>query len=136
MAFYISTNRLYGQESHWFGYLQSLPSETVDLALFWGVDVGNGSRRFRDGHEAVTWVTGTELEKEMRGSTEPDENLCTTQRRIIDYYFAIAERPLSQLVPHQCVSLGGFLHAYSLVSSRAFLVDAYHGLAMVPIADA
>jgi len=30
----------------------------------------------------------------------------------------------------------GFLHAYSLVSSRAFMVDAYHGLAMVPIADA
>jgi hypothetical protein len=30
----------------------------------------------------------------------------------------------------------GFLHAYSLVSSRAFLVDAYHGLSMVPIADA
>ncbi|KAL4254844.1 SETD3/SETD6 methyltransferase [Abortiporus biennis] len=33
-------------------------------------------------------------------------------------------------------SLKGFMKAYSLVSSRAFLVDAYHGLAMVPIADA
>ncbi|KIK48128.1 hypothetical protein CY34DRAFT_731595 [Suillus luteus UH-Slu-Lm8-n1] len=33
-------------------------------------------------------------------------------------------------------SLPGFCHAYSLVSSRAFLIDAYHGLAMVPIADA
>ncbi|KAG1781040.1 hypothetical protein EV702DRAFT_1193880 [Suillus placidus] len=33
-------------------------------------------------------------------------------------------------------SLPGFCHAYSLVSSRAFLVDAYHGLAMVPVADA
>ena len=30
----------------------------------------------------------------------------------------------------------GFQHAYALVSSRAFMVDAYHGLAMVPIADA
>jgi len=30
----------------------------------------------------------------------------------------------------------GFRHAYALVSSRAFMVDAYHGLAMVPIADA
>ena len=29
-----------------------------------------------------------------------------------------------------------FRHAYALVSSRAFMVDAYHGLAMVPIADA
>lgn len=33
-------------------------------------------------------------------------------------------------------SLSGFCHAYSLVSSRAFWVDAYHGLSMVPIADA
>ncbi|KIJ20793.1 hypothetical protein PAXINDRAFT_6574 [Paxillus involutus ATCC 200175] len=33
-------------------------------------------------------------------------------------------------------SLSGFCHAYSLVSTRAFSVDAYHGLAMVPIADA
>lgn len=33
-------------------------------------------------------------------------------------------------------TLEGFKHAYALVSSRAFIVDAYHGLAMVPIADA
>jgi hypothetical protein len=30
----------------------------------------------------------------------------------------------------------GFLRAYSFMSSRAFVVDAYHGLSMVPIADA
>ena len=30
----------------------------------------------------------------------------------------------------------GFCHAYSLVSARAFVVDAFHGLAMVPVADA
>jgi hypothetical protein len=34
------------------------------------------------------------------------------------------------------VSYPGFCHAYSLVSTRAFWVDAYHGLAMVPVADA
>ena len=33
-------------------------------------------------------------------------------------------------------SLCGFHRSFSLVSSRAFLVDAYHGLSMVPIADA
>lgn len=32
-------------------------------------------------------------------------------------------------------TLHGFLHAFSLVSSRAFIVDAYHGYAMVPVAD-
>lgn len=34
------------------------------------------------------------------------------------------------------VSFPGYCHAYSLVSTRAFWVDAFHGLAMVPIADA
>src|SRR5271169_4163594 len=29
-----------------------------------------------------------------------------------------------------------FRRAYTLVSSRAFWVDAYHGLALVPVADA
>ena len=29
-----------------------------------------------------------------------------------------------------------FLRAYSLVCSRAFIVDAFHGLSMVPLADA
>jgi len=33
-------------------------------------------------------------------------------------------------------TFGDFAYAYSLVSSRAFVVDAYHGLAMVPVADA
>ncbi|KAG9312907.1 hypothetical protein JVU11DRAFT_6340 [Chiua virens] len=27
-----------GTHSRWFGYLQSLPRETVDIAIFWGVD--------------------------------------------------------------------------------------------------
>ncbi|THH06654.1 hypothetical protein EW146_g9543, partial [Bondarzewia mesenterica] len=33
-------------------------------------------------------------------------------------------------------SLRGYCDAYALVSSRAFVVDAYHGLGMVPVADA
>jgi hypothetical protein len=43
----------------------------------------------------------------------------------------LAEHPyLSQ------TTLSRFCDAYALVSSRAFIVDGYHGLAMVPIADA
>jgi N-lysine methyltransferase SETD6 len=56
------------------------------------------------------------------------------------YYFNIVAPLLSKLEPdiHWCLNptLDGFYRAYSLVSSRAFLVDAYHCLAMVPIADA
>jgi hypothetical protein len=90
IRFYVRTNRLQGKESHWFGYLQSLPQETVDLALFWGVgneildgradwseghNYSAGTLRFRDSKEALTWITGTELEKEMRGSAETGETL-------------------------------------------------------------
>lgn len=32
--------------------------------------------------------------------------------------------------------LKDFLRAYSIISSRAFLIDTYHGLSLVPVADA
>jgi hypothetical protein len=58
-----------------------------------------------------------------------------------DYYLNCAEPLLRHLGLHKSIlsskpSLQGFYRAYSLVSSRAFLVDAYHGLSMVPVADA
>jgi hypothetical protein len=87
-------NRLKGRDSHWFGYLQSLPKEPVALALFWGVGVGitdtprdvsevnNQSATggcFLDGQQAMTWITGTELEKELRGSAETGQTLLVSQ---------------------------------------------------------
>lgn len=59
-----------------------------------------------------------------------------------DYYNNTAEPVLKQFLLNECgmsnlhPKIQGFYHAYSLVSSRAFFVDAYHGLAMVPVADA
>lgn len=58
------------------------------------------------------------------------------QNEIDAYYHQIAKPVYFKVVPHTTPSLRDFYHAYSLVSSRSFLVDAYHGLAMVPIADA
>ena len=57
---------------------------------------------------------------------------------MIDYFYTVSDTLWSRLPSDDQAlpTLAGFLHAYSLVSSRAFLVDAYHGLAMVPIADA
>ncbi|KAG6333543.1 hypothetical protein ID866_5554 [Astraeus odoratus] len=81
---------LRGSHSRWFGYLQSLPHETVDIAVFWGnPDVGQtigndyerASRvgsysgrgiscypcaRIRDGQTARAWLEATEAEKELR----------------------------------------------------------------------
>ncbi|KAG1746732.1 uncharacterized protein EDB91DRAFT_111339 [Suillus paluster] len=184
---------LRGQDSRWFGYLQSLPRETVDIAIFWGVedvinfrscvcssrgciissqsaigdDVGSTcssaefpecapSHQLLDGKRARMWLSCTEAEMELDG----------LMHEIRQYYVSVveptlyaafgrlrqakAEHDVSVVVgggiPHldECSnelnsvepSLPGFCHAYSLVSSRAFLVDSYHGLSMVPIADA
>jgi hypothetical protein len=95
-----ANNRLQGKDSHWFGYLQSLPKELVDLALFWGIgdgmtdtpsdvsEVDNQSAaggRFLDEQQAMTWITGTELEKEMRGSAETGQTLLVSQDAITRY---------------------------------------------------
>ena len=53
----------------------------------------------------------------------------------MDAFYASEVVPILTSVGHQ-PSITGFLRAYSLVCSRAFLVDAYHGLSMVPVADA
>lgn len=61
-----SSDRLLGEESEWFGYLESLPRDLVDLALFWGSDATNmRSHDLRDGKEAMLWLRGTEVEKEL-----------------------------------------------------------------------
>lgn len=58
-----------------------------------------------------------------------------------NYYFDFAEPLLLRYfgqhdhILNSKPNLRGFYRAYSLVSSRAFLVDSYHGLSMVPVAD-
>lgn len=61
------------------------------------------------------------------------------QNEINYFYHEFAEQTLKRhaafFTDDKNPSLQDFYRAFSLVSSRAFLVDAYHGLAMVPIAD-
>ncbi|KAF9221406.1 hypothetical protein BS17DRAFT_265146 [Gyrodon lividus] len=182
---------LRGPNSRWFGYLQSLPRETVDIAMFWGasdvISTGpcicpsrgcynalSGDRdrpaevtwdnepdvrcptcvRLHDGQNAKAWLDVTDADVEQVGLVD----------EVRQYYFNVVEATLSAAFnnPRQLkeddpsvnkrleaaeghragaspklhgVSFSGFCHAYSLVSTRAFWVDAYHGLAMVPIAD-
>ncbi|THU98897.1 SET domain-containing protein [Dendrothele bispora CBS 962.96] len=121
-----------GESSKWYGYLQSLPYK-VDLPVFWDfesedVDV------YTDGRAALNWLEGTEVHKRLRLSTEGKESVLS----IINSFYEDKIAPILS----KCFGtfpkpqLDEFYHAYSLVSSRAFLVDAYHGLSMVPIADA
>ncbi|KAK7679455.1 hypothetical protein QCA50_017509 [Cerrena zonata] len=103
-----------------------------------------------DGALARRWSVGTEIDREQRtedGVWLLDElqdyyrNTVLPVFRRLNKIRQFAEPGPSQQssfsIPQDChPTLRGYLHAYSLVSSRAFLVDAYHGLSMVPIADA
>ena len=42
----------------------------VDLALFWGHDLGSGSTDV-DGKEAMLWLKGTQVEKELTKDGQP-----------------------------------------------------------------
>jgi len=117
--------------SRWFGYIQSLPEKIVDLAIFWNLDAQS-----QDGTEALQWLRGSEVEKLFFTSGDRQVKLL---EEIDQYYYNVVEPHFHEFFdgpPPSTPPLRDFYRAYSLVSSRAFLVDAYHGLSMVPIADA
>ncbi|KAF7314791.1 SET domain-containing protein [Mycena kentingensis (nom. inval.)] len=104
-----------GERSAWYGYLQSLPREIP--GLFWAGGAG--------GTSTARWLNGTEAGRLSRG----------LEAEIEEYYQEVALSVFCKLRT-PTPTLDAFRHACGLVSSRAFLVDAYHGLSMVPIADA
>ncbi|KDQ13749.1 hypothetical protein BOTBODRAFT_145937 [Botryobasidium botryosum FD-172 SS1] len=112
-----------GESSQWWGYIQSLPRDVVPIALLWLSDGGE------DGAEARKWVQGTQVAALLEGQYSD------TLSSLRDY-FDVCVRPLIQNELKVDVTLAQFHYAYSLVSSRAFHVDAYHTIALVPIADA
>lgn len=96
---YVS-NRLRGERSQWFGYLQSLPQNIIDLPVFWGVDhidwftTDTESAISRclldDAKEATAWATGTEIDKELRRSAETGHTLLVSHDSILDSVVCIA----------------------------------------------
>ncbi|TFK65610.1 SET domain-containing protein [Pluteus cervinus] len=125
---------LRGRLSRWSAYIQSLPQDLVDLPIFWNVETSDTNGI--DGAEGLRWLCGTEVERRVGRLSDSQGGILEDMQD----YFQTVVIPLimdhSDFFPHSSPSLQGFYRAYGLVSSRAFLVDAYHGLAMVPIADA
>jgi len=110
----------------------------VDLPIFWGLQMEGHDRR--DGLEALSCLNGTEAGKILQRKAPTG---ATTLEEIDRFFYDVAEPLLlkhgnvwSGNRPGRRLSLNEFYRAFSLVSSRAFLVDAYHGLSMIPIADA
>ncbi|KAG7448678.1 SET domain-containing protein [Guyanagaster necrorhizus] len=122
-----------GESSRWHGYLQSLPTQIVDIPILWQTE--DHSMDSTDRRDALRWLKGTEVERDLLACVDS----LTRLDELRHYYCEVVETIFNayfQDSPTAKCSLHGFYHAYSLVSSRAFLIDAYHGLSMVPIADA
>ncbi|KAK4052856.1 hypothetical protein OIO90_004132 [Microbotryomycetes sp. JL221] len=78
----------------------------------------------------------TELERELQIVSMDAETLSQFYRQQIQPVASVLSRPVADSAPSMNLTEDVFIHAYILVSSRAFAVDAWHGLALVPVADA
>lgn len=137
-------------ESPFWGYLQSLPRE-VDLPLFWGCSP-NGIDDENDEKEGLKWLEGTEAardlaRKEREGMglvgtircprQKPDEKWQLFDNKAsLEQFYSNTSHLLPPTLAHPLPSpLSAFHHTYSLITTRSFLIDLYHILALVPFAD-
>ncbi|KAJ7668445.1 hypothetical protein DFH06DRAFT_1321698 [Mycena polygramma] len=131
LALALSVELLIGSRSPWAPYLNSLPQEIPGIPLFW--HGGANQPGPPQSGSPLEWLHGTEASKMLFGLGDSGSSLVS---EIDEYFHRVAHPVYSKYSPETILSLCEFYHAYSLVSSRAFLVDSYHGLSMVPIADA
>ncbi|KAJ2456275.1 hypothetical protein EV183_000202 [Coemansia sp. RSA 2336] len=106
-----------GEESPWFGYLQSLPRQ-ADIPLLWNP-------------EAQKWLEGTDVGKWVKRDEQSLRDDFEIVQGLVDQYPTV-------FVTNDLVDwsdFGCFLRVTSLVSSRAFMVDEFRGNSMVPFAD-
>ncbi|KAH7405536.1 hypothetical protein KP509_15G074600 [Ceratopteris richardii] len=105
-----------GEASPWFPYLNLLPLCHKALPIVWESD------------EIHNFLLGTEL-----------HSVILEDRKLIEEDWRECIWPLTQEYPtefpEEHFSLEHYFSAKTLVSSRSFEVDDYHGYGMVPVAD-
>ncbi|CEP15315.1 hypothetical protein [Parasitella parasitica] len=110
-----------GEESPWYGYLQALPEHGEDLPIFWD-------------EQEKEWFHGTEMESAVHNDLidlEDDyEELIEPLLEAHSYIFSRGTN-----LDDDPYSFDKFIKISTLISSRAFQVDAYHENALVPFAD-
>lgn len=105
-----------GPDSPWFGYLQLLP-QFEPIPLLWSFD------------ELDSFLKGTELHKivkEDRALINEDWKECIAP--LVNSAAGVKLNP-------DDFSVEQYLMAKSLIASRSFEIDDYHGFGMVPLAD-
>ncbi|EOA23789.1 hypothetical protein CARUB_v10017003mg [Capsella rubella] len=107
--------RSLGEKSPWAGYLQSLPIQE-DLPLVWSLQ------------DVDSLLSGTELHKVVK---EDHVLICEDWEENI----LPLTSSLPQNVDPDSFGIKDYLAAKSLIASRSFQIDDYHGSGMVPLAD-
>ncbi|TPX59327.1 hypothetical protein PhCBS80983_g02519 [Powellomyces hirtus] len=112
LAFCVMYEKSLGAKSPWAAYLRSLP-ESEHLPILWS-------------EEDFSALTGTDVEEQT-----------VRDRALLEDDYATHVGPLVEEhgFPPEHFTYEKFLQAASLVSSRAFEIDAHHGESMVPLAD-
>ncbi|KAG4303960.1 hypothetical protein PORY_002613, partial [Pneumocystis oryctolagi] len=102
-----------GQKSLWYGYLQIMP-EKVDIPKLWD--------------DEKNWLKGTEIE--YIGGLDITE-LHQAYENLIRPFI----KENKKILDPNIFTYNNFLKAISVVRSRAFEIDNFHGLGLVPFAD-
>ncbi|KAL2325218.1 hypothetical protein Fmac_024276 [Flemingia macrophylla] len=115
LAFTIMYERSLGADSPWVGYLQLLPLQEC-VPICWTLD------------EVNELLCGTELHQ----TVQEDKVLIYEDWK--DNILPLLEFAPSKLNP-KFFGIEQYFAAKSLISSRSFEIDDYHGFGMVPLAD-
>ncbi|KFK34902.1 hypothetical protein AALP_AA5G208400 [Arabis alpina] len=108
--------RSLGEESPWSGYLQILPIQE-DLPLVWSLS------------DLDSLLSGTELHKVVK------EDHVLIYEDWKESILPLTTSSLPRIVDPDSFGIKEYLAAKSLIASRSFQIDDYHGSGMVPLAD-
>lgn len=135
---------LLGEQGPWWGYLQSMPKSKqqggwgIDLPMHWKEESEN---------ECWHWIENCETGRMIKRTNDDPtgllEGIGMSLARLKSYFHQNLLPILSEAHPHLTMDKvstktalwNDFIGMHSLVSSRSFVVDMYHGLAFVPISD-
>ncbi|ONI14599.1 hypothetical protein PRUPE_4G288100 [Prunus persica] len=123
LAVALMYERSLGERSRWAPYLELLNKEEESLPLVWSAD------------EVEQLLAGTELE----GTVKEDKGVMWKEwMESIEPTLLLQMHPLDAAAVEFDPSFFGFgdyLAARTLISSRSFQIDEFHGVGMVPLAD-
>ncbi|KAL1406858.1 hypothetical protein Q8F55_006267 [Vanrija albida] len=113
-----------GEESGFWGYIQSLPRETVPIPSLWPLYPAGSDAELAD-----KWLDGTEARRDLK--RREDEGVGLADMRA---FYESSRLPRTRAHPDPS-PFEAFAHAFSLVSTRAFIIDLHHTIALCPFAD-